>query len=128
MINRSCPGNFCSLVPAKVGNASSYSLRNAASFQTIHFNTQQYYISFLPSAIREWNDLLLAIRDSTTVTAFKYQWNSNLTQPPSLFHIGNRIGHIYHSRLRTNCISSNSHLFSKNIIDSPLCLWVGGGN
>ena len=86
------------------------------------FNTQQYFNSFMPSAIRKWDDLLPVIRDSTFVTAFKYQVNSNLTQPPSLFHVKNRIGQIYHSKLRTNCSSLNSHLFSKNIIDSPLCI------
>ena len=37
--------------------------------------------------------------------------------------MGNRIGQIYHSRLRTNCTSLNSQLFSKNIIDSPLCIF-----
>ena len=108
MINGSCPGYLCSLVPPTVGSASSYSLRNAANVQTIHSNTPQYFNSFLPSAIREWNDLPLVIRDSATVTAFKYKLNSNLTQPPFLFHIGNRIGQIYHSRLRTNCSSLNS--------------------
>ena len=122
MINGFCPGYLCSLVLPTVKSASSYSLRNAANLQTIHSNTQQYFNSFLPSAIREKNDLPLVIRDSTTVTAFKYKLNSNLTQPPSLFHTGNRIGQIYHSRLRTNCSSLNSHLFSKNIIDSPLCI------
>ena len=122
MINGFCPHYLCSLVPPTDGSVSSYSLRNASNLQTIHSNTQQYFNSFLPSAIREWNDLPLAIRDSTTVTTFKYKLNSNLTQPPSLFHIGNRMGQIYHSRLRTNCSSLNSHLFSKNIIDSPLCI------
>ena len=122
MINGFCPGYLCSLVSPTVGSASSYSLRNAANLQTIHSNTKQYFNSFLPSAIREWNDLPLVIRDSTTVTAFKYNLNSNLAQPPSLFHIGNRIEQIYHSRLRTNCSSLNSHLFSKNLIDSPLCI------
>ena len=94
---------FTFFVPPTVGSASSYSLHNAANSQTIHSHTQQYSNSFfLPSAIGEWNDLSLVIRDSTTVTAFKYKLNSNFTQPQSLFHIGNRI---YHSRLRTNCSS-----------------------
>ena len=31
------------------------------------------------------------------------------------------MGQIYHARLRTNCSSLNHHLFTKNIIDSPLC-------
>ena len=40
---------------------------------------------------------------------------------PSYYFDGKRLGQIYHARLRTNCSSLNQHLFSKNIIDSPLC-------
>ena len=40
-----------------------------------------------------------------------------------LFYLdGKRIGQIYYSRLRIDCSSLNHHLFSKNIIDSPLCI------
>ena len=41
---------------------------------------------------------------------------------PIYYFDGNRIGQIYHVRLRTNCSSLNEHLFSKNIIGSPLCV------
>ena len=34
---------------------------------------------------------------------------------------GNRIGQIYHARLRMDCTSLNHHLISKNIINSRLC-------
>ena len=84
MINGFCPGYLCSLVSPTVGNASSYSLRNAAN-SVFHSNIQQCFNSFLSSAIREWHDLPLVFRDSTAVPAFKYQLNANLTQPPSFF-------------------------------------------
>ena len=41
---------------------------------------------------------------------------------PIYYFDGKRVGQIYHVRLRTNCSSLNEHLFSKNIIDSPLCV------
>ena len=42
--------------------------------------------------------------------------------PSKFYFIGKRLGQIYHARLRTNCSSLNQHLFSKNLIDNPLCI------
>ena len=42
--------------------------------------------------------------------------------PSKFYFIGKRFGQIYHARLRTNCSSLNQHLFSKNLIDNPLCI------
>ena len=35
--------------------------------QTIHCNTQQYYNSFLPATVRNWNELSQEIHDSNTL-------------------------------------------------------------
>ena len=78
-------------------------------------------IPFLPSVIREWNELSQPIRNSTSLSSFKYRLNSGATKPPSYYFEGKRLGQIYHTRLRTSCSSLNQHLFSKNIVDSPLC-------
>ena len=64
-----------------------------------------YYKSFLPSCIREWNEIPLNIRNSTSLSSFS----------------GNILLQIHHTRLRTKCSSLNQHLHSKNIIDNPLC-------
>ena len=48
--------------------------------------------------------------------------NADNTKPPSYFNSGSRLGQIYHARLRTHCSSFNEHLFTKNIVDSPLCV------
>ena len=37
------------------------------------------------------------------------------------FHAGTRKGQILHMRIRMECSSLNSHLYSKNIINSPSC-------
>ena len=57
MQNGLTPNYLCSLVPATVGSASSYPLRNALNLQSIHAKSQLYYNSFLPSVVRDWNDL-----------------------------------------------------------------------
>ena len=57
MFYKLSPLYLSSLVPQLVQNASRYSLRNANNVQTIVSHTNQYFHSFLPSAIRDWNTL-----------------------------------------------------------------------
>ena len=105
-------------VPPIVGSTSSYPLRNANDLQIIHANSQLYYNSFLPSAVREWNELPEQTRNSSSLNIFKTR---NINLPPSYYFTGKTICQIYHARLRTKCSSLRQHLFSKNLIDSPRC-------
>ena len=52
---------------------------------------------------------------------FKSKLQCNVRSPPSVFFDGKRTGQIHHARLRLNCSSLRQHLFSKNIVESPLC-------
>ena len=122
MNNNMCPTYLSSLVPPTVGNTSRYDLRNVDNIQTIHAHSQLYFDSFLPSVVREWNALPGQIRNSTSLSSFKNQLNLNIRSPPAFYCSGSRQGQIYHVRLRTNCSSLKLHLYSKNIIDSPLCV------
>ena len=122
MNNNMCPTYLSSLVPPTVGNTSRYDLRNVDNIQTIHAHSQLYFDSFLPSVVREWNALPGQIRNSTSLSSFKNQLNLNIRSPPAYYCSGSRQGQIYHVRLRTNCSSLKLHLYSKNIIDSPLCV------
>ena len=72
MQNSLCPVYLSSLVPRTVGSAVSYNFRNAGDIQTVNTNTQLYYTSFLPSVIREWNDLPGEIQNANSIAAFKY--------------------------------------------------------
>ena len=76
----------------------------------------------MPSAVREWNELPEQTRDSCSLNIFKTRINPNTEKPPRYYFIGKRLGQIYHARLRTNCSSLRQHLFSKNIVDSPVCV------
>lgn len=116
------PNYLSSLVPLSVGNTVNYQLRNSTNLLTVHTNTQLYYNSFLPSAVRDWNELPEHIRNLPSINTFKNGLNSDITKKPSYYFAGKRLGQIYHSRLRTNCSSLKKHLFSKNIVESPLCV------
>ena len=121
MQNNLAPDYLSSLVPPTVGSTSAYPLRNSSNLHTLRAKTQLYFNSFLPSVIRDWNELPEEIRFSSSLGAFKYKLNRDVIMPPKFYFTGKRLGQIYHARLRTNCSPLNQHLFSKNIIDSPTC-------
>ena len=120
IMNGSTPAYLRDLVPNKCMEPN-YNLRNSDSIRTIQANTNLFYDSFLPSTIRAWNSLPNDIKSSSSVAAFEYRLNTNLSKPPRYYNCGSRIGQILHTRLRLECSSLNYHLYRKNIIDDPLC-------
>ena len=113
MINDLTPTYLTSLVPSTVENTSAYNLRDSQNIRPLLTRTQLYYKSFLPSCIREWNEIPLNIRNSTSLSSFKQQLNNNNIKVPVYYSSGNRLLQIHHTRLRTNCSSLNQHLHSK---------------
>ena len=63
MYHNLAPQYLSTLVPPLVQDISRYNLRNANNLQTIHARTTQYYESFLPSVVRDWNSLPCTDRD-----------------------------------------------------------------
>ena len=125
MKNSLCPEYLSSLIPTSVGSSVGYSLRNANDIKTIKANSELYHKSFLPSTIREWNDLPRTVRDSPSLANFKHQLNSNLIAPPAYYLTGNRSDQINHTRIRTRSSALNQHLFARNIVPSNLCACGG---
>ncbi len=121
MYNHLSPDYLSSLIPASVGNTSSYSLRNSENIHSIQCHSSLYNESFLPSAIREWNNLPLEARRMESLDGFKKFLDTDLVKPNPYFYSGSRLGQIYHTRLRTESSGLNQHLYNKNIVDSPLC-------
>ena len=121
MVHGLCPGYLNQLVPDSVQNRSQYLLRNADNITTIHTNSVLYYNSFLPSAVRTWNNLSNDIRSSTSLNEFKRKLSEHIIKPPNYFNYGKRVVQIHHARLRLECSALKQHLFKKNLVDSPLC-------
>ena len=121
MYHNITPQYLSSLVPPLVQNVSRYNLRNADNLQTIHSRTTQYCNSFLPSVVRDWNSLPYADRNVDSTDSFKHRLNRNRAYVPRYYYTGKRRPQVYHTRLRTGCSALNFDLYTKNIVESPLC-------
>ena len=121
ILNNLAPSYLTDLNPTTSFANSNYNMRRSDIFQQPRSRTNLYYNSFLPSAIREYNQLDSSTRSANSLSSFKRLLNSNVVRAPKYFYAGNRRDQILHARLRTNCSSLAHDLFSKNIVDSPLC-------
>ena len=101
------PSYLSSLVPRPDQTTSRYSLRNANNIRTIHSRTSQYYNCFLPTVIRDWNDLPCSDRIVDTVDDFKRQLNQGRVIVPKYFiQAAEACG--YFILDRTDCSSLNT--------------------
>ncbi len=120
------PTYLTSLIPqtvaARVGN---YVLRNAGDFTVIRTKKTQFYQSFLPKTIREWNNSVSAWRGldfAPSVDSFKSIYKKLLHRTPNkFFNIELENGNVHHSRLRLGLSHLRAHLFHYNLIDNLTC-------
>ena len=115
------PGYLSSLVPPSVSEISRYNLRNANDYTAIHCRTQQYYSTFIPAVVREWNNLPEEAKQFGSLISFKTFLNRDRKKVPKYYFVGKRKLQILHTRIRINCSSLNSDLFLKNMTESPAC-------
>ena len=87
----------------------------------INARTTQYQQSFLPTAIKEWNNLSLELQRSNSVNSFKYNLTEDKEQTPKYYYTGSCRLQILHTRLRIHCSALNLGLFLKNVSETPLC-------
>ena len=111
------PSYLSSLVPQSVDHASGYNSRNSHNLRPIATRTNLSYNSFLPSVIRDWNELPVVVRQLDSVCSFKNYLNRDFTPVPKYYLTGNRKSQILHTRLRTNCSSLNNDLFLKTYLN-----------
>ena len=64
------PSYLSDLVPQTVSSVSRYNLRNSHALQTVDARSNNYYYSFLPSTVREWNNLPSDVTQSESIAAF----------------------------------------------------------
>ena len=119
--NNLVPKYLSSLVPLTIGSASRCSLCNADNLKNINTKTALYSNSFLPSAVRNWNELPHEAKQIESINSFKHFLARERKRAPVYHYTGKSLCQILHTRLRTNCSSLNYYLFSKHITDSPLC-------
>ena len=121
MYNNLTPLYLSSLIPQQVEAISQYNLRNAQDIRNIRARTNLYYNSFLPSTLRQWNNLSIETKSSVSLNSFKFNLKKDRPSVPRYYYFGNRKAQSLHARLRTGCSSLNLDLFLKNISESPMC-------
>jgi len=121
MYHALAPRYLSSLIPNQVGNITSYNLRNSSNLRNISCRSQLLSKSFLPSTINSWNSLTDDVRWAPSLNSFKRLLSRGRKDVPLFYYEGDRQTCVYHARLRTHCSNLNEHLFTKNIVESPLC-------
>ncbi len=117
MVNKLSPQYLSDLVPEQT--QARYTLRNANNIPLLHCRTQLYSKSYLPSTIREWNNLSDNEKNAPSLATFKAMLSKTDAKPPIFYNIGSRQGQILHTRLRLSCSSLNHDLHRRSIVDSP---------
>ena len=114
------PDYLRQLLPPRVQERSRYLLRNPNNFIVPATRKTGYFNSFLPSALREWNSLSIASRNSSSLVSFKRTSRESITVPPHFYTIQTtRVGQILHIRIRLEFSSLNQHLHKENLINDP---------
>ncbi len=100
---------------------AGYDLRNANSISLVKTKKVKVYNSFIPKTIRDWNSLD-TLKNSPSLSAFKAKYKRDLLKTPNphyLYEHGD--ANIHHTRLRLGLSNLKSHLFTYNLVQSPIC-------
>ena len=66
MFHNITPEYLSNIIPRQRGTLSEYSLRNAENIEHIYSRTSLYKDSFVPSTTRQWNNLPVHVRNTTS--------------------------------------------------------------
>ena len=128
MVYQSTPPLLYNLLPCKVEKRTHHNLRNKGNIDTPRARIDAHKYSFLPSTIKDWNQLDLKIKEAPSVNAFKRAITKFKEPPPPHYYLGKRRNNAHHARLRIGCSALRKDLFSQlHAVPSPLCACGGGG-
>ena len=115
------PNYLKKLVPTRVDERTQYNLRNSNDLTTVRTKKVKVYNSFIPKTVREWNNLDKSIY-TPSLSSFKSSYKKGMLRSPNPLHLI-ELGdaNIYHTRMRLGLSHLKSHLFTYNLIDSPIC-------
>ena len=122
IFNNTAPDFLTSIItPLRRNNP--YNIRNQNDFTLPNYRPQMMRNSYFPSTITAWNNLDLDVRQSQTLSNFKYAIKSRngIYRVPKHFLIGDRKTNILLTRLRNGCSTLKADLFRVNLIISPIC-------
>ena len=93
------------MFPPNVNARTPYTLRNANDIDLIAHRTDLFASSFIPSAIKLWNELPVDIKSIQPLSLFKshVMLSFSVSNVPKYYLAGDRKLSILHTRIRNNC-------------------------
>ena len=104
-VNGLVPSYVSDLIPPLVGETNAYNLRNNNNITVPFCRTEISRKSCIPSSISAWNSLDIELRNSPSLSSFKYQLKKtqNNSIVPTYYKVGSRYISVLHARIRNNC-------------------------
>ena len=123
ILNGNAPNYLCRLIPPTLQSTTIYPLRNGDDIIVPFCRLSVTTESFIPSTIRQWNSLDLAIRNLNSVSKFKSETkrNSKNLPIPIYYSYGPRKLNIILTQLRCSASFLNDDLYRVNIVSDPSC-------
>ena len=114
-VNGLVPSYVSDLILPLVGETNAYNLRNNNNITVPFCRTEISRKSCIPSSISAWNSLDIELRNSPSLSSFKYQLKKkqkkkkkkkntqNNSIVPTYYKVGSRYIPVLHARIRNNC-------------------------
>ena len=123
-VNGLVPSYVSDLIPPLVGETNAYNLRNNNNITVPFCRTEISRKSCIPSSISAWNSLDIELRNSPSLSSFKYQLKKNTQNNsivPTYYRVGGRYISVLHARIRNNCSNLFFDLYINHLSPSPTC-------
>ena len=116
------PCYLSNIMPQNVGEEKPYSLRNSENL-VMPLSKKNYYLkSFIPSAVKVWNELSLNVRQMNGLNDFKKKLKKvYVSDTNSMYMFKDSTSAINLSRIRMGLSGLNSHRKKYHFIDDSKC-------
>ena len=123
IFNGQTPNYLLDIFPPNVNARTQYTLRNANDIDLIAHRTELFASSFIPSAIKLWNELPVDIKSIQSLPSFKSYviLSFSVSNVPKYYLEGDRKLSSLHTRIRNNCSDFKFDLFSNGISVHATC-------
>ena len=121
MINGLTPNYLSDLLPPLVSTINPYHRRRPLERFVPPHRTNLYQSSFIPSTTILWNNLPIAIQQTTSLSKLKSFLSTNDVKIPPYFYSGDRPNQIQHCRLRQGMSNLNYDLYQRHLATNSVC-------
>lgn len=122
MVHKTVPSYLSNLVASNDIRAG-YHLRHTNNLYIPLCKSEAYKNSFIPSTINQWNALHETLKSNNSISNFKCNIRKKVfrLKKNNVLSSGYGTNWVNLARIRMGMSGLKSHLFSVNIVDSPIC-------